>query len=108
MRMASTGLSRAAEEAGMMPESKPTTNEMPKPITTFFSDNTKLKSSVAALTAKVVSHTKISPNRPPIIAKSTASNKNWKRICCQHQYGHIPIRAGNRKNQQPYRRNDGI
>ena len=78
--IASTGLRLAADEAGMMPESKPTTNEIPKPIMTFFSDNTKLKSSVAALTAKVVSHTKTSPNRPQIIAKSTASNKNWKRI----------------------------
>ena len=48
--IASTGLRLAADEAGMMPESKPTTNEMPNPITTFFSDNTKLKSSVAALT----------------------------------------------------------
>ena len=56
--IASTGLRLAAEEAGIIPESKPTTNEIPKPITTFFSDKIKLNSSVAALTAKVVSHTK--------------------------------------------------
>ena len=42
MRMASTGLSRAAEEAGMMPESKPTTNEILKPIATFLNDSIKV------------------------------------------------------------------
>lgn len=76
VRIASTGLSRAAEEAGMMPESKPTTNEILKPMATFLNDSIKVKPSSLLGITKVSNHTKSNPKSPPIIAKSTASNKN--------------------------------
>ena len=74
--IASTGLSLAADDAGIIPESKPTTNEIPKPIATFLNDSTKLNPSLLLGIIKVSNHTKNNPKSPPIIAKSTASNKN--------------------------------
>lgn len=77
--MASTGSNLEAEIAGNIPEINPITAANPVPKSMFPIPNTKSKSNTFVKIMDTI-QTKISPIKPPITDKITASNKNWNKI----------------------------
>ena len=75
VRIASTGSNFEAEIAGNIPEIKPIIAANPVPRSTFPIPNTKSKSKALVKIIEII-QTKISPIKPPITERITASNKN--------------------------------
>lgn len=80
VRIASTGSSLDALHAGTIPEINPIVTATADPKTILPKESTNLKSPVIEDAIIDTTQTKNNPIKPPINAKITASNKNWKRI----------------------------
>ena len=77
--MASTGSNLEAEMAGKIPDINPITAANPVPKSMFPIPKTNSKSNTLVKIIEI-NQTKISPIKPPITDKITASNKNWNKI----------------------------
>jgi hypothetical protein len=73
--MASTGFILAAMEAGIIPETMPKMIQMLK-ANTIIAGAMTMENGSTELNAKVSTHTKNKPTKPPTIHKKALSNKN--------------------------------